>query len=227
MFAQSMRELKKELMEFSSLVEKMVQKTTQGLLRKEKALLIEVIEEDEPRANEAEISMDEMCTNLIAQFQPRAKDLRTILMIMKMSNDLERMGDHAVNLSHAAQYLIERPPVKPWIDVPRMAELTIQMLRDSVTAFIEENAALANSVCERDSTVDAIRNQLMRELITYMVSDPGTIERSLALIRVATNLERIADLSTNICEDVIFMVDGKVIKHHKDEEKEETGEVES
>jgi len=209
--------LEKRLMEFSGLVESMVEKAIRGLLEKDKSLLREVIDKDEPQANSAEIEMDEMCTNLIAQFEPRAKDLRTILMALKMSNDLERMGDHAVNISYAAQFLIERPPVKPLIDIPRMAHVTTQMLKDSVTAFVNEDAVMAKSVCERDHIVDDLRNQLFRELITYMTSDSTTIERSMALIRVASNLERIADLSTNMCEEIIFIVEGRVIKHHKEE----------
>jgi phosphate transport system protein len=132
-----------------------------------------------------------------------------------MGNDLERMGDHAVNIAQSGQYLIERPLVKPFIDVPRMSDLTIGMLKDSIIAFIDEDAKLARSVCERDSEVDGLRDQLFRELITYMVADSKTIERALHLTRVAGNLERIADLSTNICEDVIFMVKGQVIKHHQ------------
>jgi phosphate transport system protein len=142
-------------------------------------------------------------------------------MIMKMGNDLERMGDHAVNIAQSGTYLIERPPVKPYIDVPRMADLTVSMLKDSIIAFIDEDAGLAAAVCERDNQVDALRDQLFRELVTYMVSDSSTIERALHLTRVAGNLERVADLSTNICEDVIFMVKGEVIKHHFAEEEGE------
>jgi phosphate transport system protein len=136
-------------------------------------------------------------------------------MIMKMGNDLERMGDHAVNIAESALYLIDRPAVKPLIDIPRMSELTIGMLKDSISAFINEDASLAKSVCERDGLVDSLRDQVLRELVTFMLSDSKTIERSLHLTRISGNLERVADLSTNICEDVIFMVKGQVIKHHR------------
>jgi len=136
-------------------------------------------------------------------------------MISKISNDLERMGDHAVNIAESSLFLIERPLVKPLIDIPRMAELTIKMLKDSTVSFIDENASLAQNVCERDSSVDDLKDQILRELITFMSSDPSTIERSLHLLRISNNLERIADLSTNICEDIIFMTKGKIIKHHK------------
>ncbi|MGD9401326.1 MAG: phosphate signaling complex protein PhoU [bacterium] len=214
-----MTNLKRELVEYAGLAESMIEKAVNGLMRKDHDLLIEVIEKDEHRANQIEIEIDELCTEVIAQFQPRAKALRTILMMMKMNNDLERMGDHAVNIAQSATYLIERPLVKPYIDIPRMAKVTIGMLKDSIVAFVEEDVRLARSVCERDNEVDALAMQVMRELVTFMAADPKTIERSLHLIRISGNLERIADLSTNICEDTIFMVEGTVIKHHFDQEQ--------
>jgi phosphate transport system protein len=220
MFEEKLGNLKRELVEYAGLVESMIEKAVKGLLDREPDYFVDVIEKDEPRANTYEVEIDEMGTALIAQHEPKAKDLRTILMVMKMSNDLERMGDHAVNIAQSGMYLIERPLVKPSIDVPRMSGLTIGMLKDSIVAFINEDPGLAKSVCERDSEVDELRDQLFRELITYMVSDAKTIERSLHLTRVAGNLERIADLSTNICEDVIFMVKGQVIKHHQSEDEE-------
>jgi phosphate transport system protein len=217
MLGEKMTTLKRELTEYATLVEHMIEQSIQGLLRREKELLLEVIEKDEVKANNFEIELDELCTQLIAQYQPKARDLRTILMILKMNNDLERMGDHAVNIAESSLFLIERPPVKPLIDTPRLAEITMKMLKDSVDAFINEDAALARAVCERDDITDGLRDQILRELITFMSSDPSTIERSIHLIRISRNLERMADLSTNIGEDVIFMVQGKVIKHHKDE----------
>ena len=207
-------DLRKELIEYGALVEKMIEKSINGLLGRNKSLLVGVMEHDEPRANETEVRLDERCTTMIAQYQPKAKDLRTILMVLKMNNDLERMGDHAVNICENALYLIAHPNVKPLIDIPRMADHAISMVKDSIDAFVREDAPLARSVCERDSTVDALLDQVFRELITHMISDPKTIERAIRLITIARNLERIADLSTNICEDVIFMVEGKVIKHH-------------
>jgi phosphate transport system protein len=220
MFEEKVANLKRELVEYAGLVESMIGKAVKGLLEREPDYFVDVIEKDEPRANKYEVEIDELGTALIAQYEPKAKDLRTILMIMKMSNDLERMGDHAVNIAQSGQYLIERPLVKPFIDVPRMSELTIGMLRDSILAFINEDADRARNVCARDKEVNGLRDQLFRELITYMVSDTTTIERSLHLTRVAGNLERVADLSTNICEDVIFMVKGQVIKHHQADDKE-------
>jgi len=155
---------------------------------------------------------------MIAQYEPRAKDLRTILMVMKMNNDLERVGDHAVNIAECSLFLIERPSLKPLLDIPRMAEESVGMLKDSIEAFIKEDSLLAAMVCERDNIVDNLGQQILRELITFMGADSTTIERSMRLLNIARNLERIGDLSTNISEDVIFMVEGRVIKHHRDQE---------
>jgi len=218
LFQRKLTELKQKIVKYSSLVEGMIEKSVKGLLDKEKDLLLEVIEKDEPKANNFEIDIDEFCTTLIAQFEPKAKDLRTILMILKMNNDLERVGDLSVNICESSLFLIERPLVKPLIDIPRMAGETIGMLKNSIDAFIREDAKLAKDVCENDNIVDGLNDQIMRELFTFMISDASSVERSFHLIRISQNLERIADLSTNISEDVIFMVEGKIIKHHKGED---------
>jgi phosphate transport system protein len=215
--------LKKELIEFASLVERMIEKSVKGLVQRQKELLAEVINTDEPKANLLDIRMDELCTSLIAQYQPMAKDLRTILMVFKMNDDLERMADHAVNISESGLYLLESPSVKPLIDIPEMQAVTAQMVRDSITAFIDENALLAKEVCARDNVIDDLRDKVYRELFTVMHGNAAAIDRSLHLMRIARNLERIADLSTNICEDVIFMVQGKVIKHHKTNGDDQAG----
>jgi phosphate transport system protein len=221
MFYEKLNRLKEKIIEQGNLVESMIEKSIRGLLNKDKALLLEVLQVDEPRTNEMEIEIDEMCINLIARFQPEARDLRTIIMILKMNNDLERIGDMAVNISESALYLIERPQVKPMIDLPKMAEETIQMLKDGIDSFIKSDAKLAKSVCERDDIVDAYRDQILRELITYMISDPTIIERAIHIERISRNLERIADLATNIGEDVVYIVEGKIIKHGR--YKESTG----
>jgi phosphate transport system protein len=209
--------LKKKIVEFCLLVEKMIYESINGLLNKNSEVLKKVIYEDEVLANNFEIEIDELSIETIAQYQPKAKNLRTILMILKINNDLERMGDHAVNISESSLFLIEKPMVKPLIDIPRMAEKTIEMVKESVNSFINENSSIARRICVEDEIIDDLRDQIARELITYMTSDPNTIERSLHLLRITQNLERIADLSTNICEDVIYMVEGKIIKHHFEE----------
>jgi phosphate transport system protein len=209
--------LKKRIIEYAALVEQVIKDSIQGLMEKNEAKFKEVIEKLEPRANEEELDIEEQGTVVMAKFQPAAKDLRIILMILKMNNDLERMADHAVNIAERGLFLIKNPMVKPLIDIPKMADITMQMLKDSIDSFIKEDSDLAKKVCERDNTIDNLNDQILRELITYMFSDPSTIERSIKLIQISNNFERIADLATNICEDVIYIVEGRVIKHHKEE----------
>jgi phosphate transport system protein len=209
-------DLKSELIEYAALVERMIDNSIRGLIERKKALLVETIEGDEPEANRIEVALDEHGTTMIAQFEPKAKDLRTVLMILRMNNDLERVADHAVNIAESALYLIERPQVKPLIDIPRMAEVSKEMLRGSIDSFIREDVDLAEEVCGRDDDVDGLQERIMKELIELMGRDPAKIERSFHLIRISKNLERIADLSTNIGEDVVFMSKGRVIKHHRE-----------
>jgi len=217
MIEEKLNTLKEKIIEMAVLVESMIEKSIKGLMERDKDLLLEVIEKEEKRVNDMEIEIEDMGMKFIGLYHPEAEYLRTSLMILQINNDLERMGDEAVNISESSIFLIERPSVKPLIDIPRMAEITIQMLKDSITSFVERKPELAKEVCGRDDIVDSLRDQIYRELITYMMQDPSTIERSLHLLRIARSLERIADLSTNLCEDVIFMVKGKVIKHHKEE----------
>jgi len=215
MITEKLHELSKKVIEQASTVEKMIKDSIDSLINRDREKAIKVIEIYEPRVNDMEIEIDEMVTNLIALYQPEAKHLRTILMILKMNNDLERIGDLAVNIAESSLFLMEKPPVKPLVDLPRMAEETMLMLRNSISAFINEDTELAIKVCKHDDIVDALRDQIYRELITYMMSDPSTIERALHLMRISRNLERIADLATNICEDAIYTAEGKVIKHHR------------
>ncbi len=217
--------IKEELINYANLVESMIEKSIKGLSKKEKEILSEVIEKDELKANNFEIEIDEICTNIIAQYEPKARDLRTVLMILKMNNDLERIGDEAVNISQSGMFLIERPQIKLSVDIQKMAEETIKMLKDSINSFINEDSQLAKEVCLRDSKVDKMRNQIWEELINIMKEDTSNIERSIHIMRISRNLERIADLSTNICEDVIFMVEGRVIKHHQEEKIDKNGEI--
>ncbi|RLE67795.1 MAG: phosphate transport system regulatory protein PhoU [Thermoprotei archaeon] len=215
MITEKIHELSKKVIKQAGMVEKMIKDSIDSLINRDREKAIKVIEIYEPRVNDTEIEIDEMVTNLIALYQPEAKHLRTILMILKMNNDLERIGDLAVNIAESSLFLMEKPPVKPLIDLPRMAEEVMLMLRNSILAFINEDTELAIEVCKHDDMVDALRDQIYRELITYMMSDPSTIERALHLMRISRNLERIADLATNICEDAIYTAEGKVIKHHR------------
>ncbi|MGC1402764.1 MAG: phosphate signaling complex protein PhoU [Thermodesulfobacteriota bacterium] len=216
MLEEKIAELRKTLIGYAIFVEKMIDESIQGLLKNDRALLLKIIEKSEKKANETEILIDDMCTTIIAQFGPKAKVLRIVLMSLKINNDLERIADHAVNTAESGLFLITQPLVKPLLDIPRMAKATIDMLQDAVSAFVNEDPDLAVSVCDRDQIVDDLASQILRELITYMISDTTTIERSLHLLKIARNLERTADLSTNISEDVIYMIEGKVVKHQQD-----------
>ncbi|MDD5766822.1 MAG: phosphate signaling complex protein PhoU [Candidatus Marinimicrobia bacterium] len=217
MLSEKITELKRDIIEYGAHVENMIERSIKGLLTKDAVMLKEVMEKDEQRANDFDLQMDEQCIKAIAQFQPRARELRTILMILKMSNDFERLGDGAVNICKSALFLIERPAVKPLVDIPLMAQEAIGMLKDAINSFINEDAETAKVVCMRDNIVDDLRDKVIGELTNYMAKDPSTVERALQLIGITRNLERVADLSTNICEDVIFMVKGKSIKHHSEQ----------
>jgi len=205
--------IREKLLFMASIVERMIRDSIKSLVERDEELASRIINEQEPRVNQLEIEIDEMCINLLALYQPKAADLRAVTMMMKINNDLERIGDHAVNIAERAIPLIRTPPVKPLIDIPRMAEEATGMLRDSLDSFTNSDFELAIKVCERDEIVDGLRDQITRELITYMISDPTTIERALHLILIARDLERVADLATNIAEDVVFMVRGETIKH--------------
>ncbi len=215
MLNKKINDLKEKFVNESIIVENMVEKSIRGLVEKKEDLLKEVLEKDEPIVNKMEIEIERMCTTLIARYQPEAGNLRSILMILKMNNDLERIGDLAVNISESALYLIEKPMVKPLIDIPRMSKEATGMLRNAINAFINNDIKLAKEVLKRDEIVDGLRDQILRELITFMTADPNTIERSIHLIRISRALERVADLSTNICEDIVFMIEGEIIKHSK------------
>jgi len=212
-----LEELKEQLTESASLVEAMIEKSARGLIERKKEFLLEVIEKDEERENRIELEIDEACIQMIARYQPKARDLRVVMMISRMNNDFERIADEAVNIAEASLFLIERAAVKPLVDIPRMAQEAMGMMRDSLAAFMTEDTGLARDVCRRDDIVDSLRDQVLRELITFMASDPAVIERSIQLIRISRSLERIADLSTNICEDVVYMVNGQSIRHYTED----------
>ncbi|MFW6134787.1 MAG: phosphate signaling complex protein PhoU [Elusimicrobiota bacterium] len=223
MLKEKLIQLKHELVDYSALIERMIQKSIQGLEKRNENMLLEVIEKEEGEANKYEIEIDEMCAQVIAQFQPKARDLRTVLMILKINNDLERIGDLAVNISQSSLFLIKNPQLKPLEDIPKMTEITKRMLKDSINSFVNGDSNLAKNVCERDNLVDSLRDSVWKEIIKLLVSskidDEISIQKALYLMGVSRYLERIADLSTNICEDVIFMVEGKVIKHHLENNK--------
>ena len=205
--------LKKMLFEMATSVEEMIAKSIKALKDRNMIMAEEVIKSD-AKINEMEIEIDNQCIKIFALYHPEAEDLRTVSMIMKINNDLERIGDHAVNIAEKTIYLADKPPVKPLIDIPRMADKAIQMLQESLDAFVNKDAQLAIDVCKSDDEVDALEPQIVRELVTYMISDPQTIDRSLTIILIAREIERVADLATNIAEDTYYIVSGKSLKHH-------------
>ena len=219
MLEEKIIELKEQIVSQANNVEKMIEDCINGFLDKNSNVLKKVINEDENKINKNEIKIEKLYTDIFVRYQTEAKDLRTVLMISKMNIDLERVADQCVNIAESALYLIEKPLVKPLIDIPRMAEISKRMLIDSITSFIDEDENLAKDVCGRDEEVDILNEQIMRELITYMACETKTIERSLHLIRIAHNIEKIADLATNIAEEAVFIVNGKIIKHHKFEKE--------
>ncbi|MFH1429305.1 MAG: phosphate signaling complex protein PhoU [Candidatus Margulisiibacteriota bacterium] len=219
MLEEKLRDLKKEITIYATHVEEMLDKSIEGLLQRNRIYLEEVIKNYEPLANEKEVRLDTMCTTLIAQFQPAATSLRTILMALKINNDLERMADHAVNIAQSGLALMEMVCNYSEENITQMSIITCNMLKDAVTAFINEDTALSRDVLPRDKKVNALRDEVLHHMISNMARDPHVIEQSLHLIRISGNIERLADLTTNIAEDVIFMVEGKVVKHHTDDKK--------
>jgi phosphate transport system protein len=216
-FQKELEELKENLLQMAATVEEAIRDAVQSLVKRDSDLAQKTFE-FEDRINKMEIAIDEMCLKLSALRQPMAADLRFITSTMKISTDLERMGDQAVNIAQRAISLNQEPQLKPYIDIPRMAEITQSMVKDVLDAFVNRDSKLARSVCERDDLVDGLNGQVFRELLTYMMSDPKTITCAVQLMIIARCLERIADHATNIAEGVIFMVDALVIKHHADAE---------
>jgi phosphate transport system protein len=214
-FQKELQELKEDLLKMAALVEEAISTAVQSLVKRDSNLAKKTFE-GEDQINRMEIDIEDKCLKLLALRQPMAVDLRFITSAMKIITDLERMGDQAVNIAERAISLNQEPQLKPYIDIPRMAEITQSMVKDVLDAFVNRDSKLARSVCERDDLVDGLNDQVFREILTYMMSDPKTIPRAVHLMIVCRCLERIADHATNIAEDVIFLVDALVIKHHAD-----------
>ena len=223
LFDEELKNLKEKLLRMAGLVEESVELAIEAI-KDRKDELSQAILKNEERINLLDVEVDETCLRLMALRQPMAGDLRFITSAMKIDSELERMGDLAVNIAEQALILNKLPPLKPLLDIPRMARQAQAMVRDSINAFVNQDEALARSVCERDDEVDALDDQIFRELLTYMMEDAANISRAVALILVSRNLERMADHATNIGEDVIYLVNGKTIKHHIDR-KRESGSV--
>ncbi len=217
-FDEELRELNQKLLRMATMVEESIAMAIKSLKERKEELAEEVLKREDA-VNLIEIEIDELCMKLLALRQPMASDLRFITSAMKIAAELERMGDQAVNVAERTQELLKYPLLKPLIDIPRMANIAQEMVRDSINAFINHDEKIARAVCERDDEVDCLNDQIFRELLTYMMEDPSTINRAVNLILIGRHLERIADHATNIGEDVIYLVKGKTIKHHIEERR--------
>jgi len=207
-----LKQLHLKILEMGGFVEKQIANAIKALVARDDELAQQTIERDHT-VNRMDVEMDDLCIRLLALHQPAGGDLRLISTGLKINADLERIGDMAVNLCERVLELNKEPQLKPFIDIPRMADVAQRMLRESLDAFVREDVDLALKVCRDDDEIDSITEQLFRELIAYMMEDPHTISRAIRLIFVAKYLERIADHATNISEMVVFMVKGKSIRH--------------
>ena len=212
-FVEELEQLKSQLLEMSSLVELAIYRSITAVVQKDESLANEVLK-NEGRINQIEIEIDEFAVSLLALKQPMAADLRFIVASLKINNDLERMGDLAVNIANRAISLLSEPIVKPMIDIPHIAALVQSMVRKSLDSFVTRDAELARSVLSSDDAVDDLRNANFHELISFMEQDPRNIRQSVDLLSVVRNLERIADHATNIAEDVLFLAIGVDVRHH-------------
>ena len=207
-----LNDLKNKLLLMGGSVESQLQDVLQALTERNSDLAIRVVENDLP-VNKLDVEIDEDCLRLLALHQPAAGDLRFITTTMKISAELERMSDLAENIAERAIELNKEPQLKPYIDIPRMAELTIQMVKECLDAFVNRDAELARKVCRDDDFVDDLTEQLFRELVSFMLEDPRTITRAVRLTFIGKYYERIADHATNVAELVVYLVEGKIIRH--------------
>jgi phosphate transport system protein len=211
-FHEELEALKQRLLAMGGLVEDQIRRVMQALVERDDALAQEVIERDQ-QVNAYDIEVDETCVSLLALHQPAAGDLRFITTAMKIVTDLERMGDQAVNIAQRVLELNREPQLKPYIDLPRMASIAQRMVKESLDAFVARDTELARKVRAQDTEVDAIKDQMFRELLTFMMEDARTIPRAIRLILISRFIERVADHATNVAEMVIYLVDAKMVRH--------------
>jgi len=212
-FQEELEALQSRLLEMGGLAEERVRACIEALESRDVSLVAQVMGGDEP-INQLHIEVDNRCFRLLALHQPMATDLRAIVSAVKINTDLERVGDLAVNIAEAAQRYTAHPPVKKLIDIPTMGTIAQTMLRDALDAYVRRDTALAHAVLNADDELDALKTQVFRDLLTYMIKDPATVEPALDLILISRHLERIGDHATNIAEDVIFMVSAQDVRHH-------------
>ena len=216
-FREELTELQTKLLEMGALVESAIHNSVLALVDRDEDRAKEVMW-NEALVNQKEIEIDELATRMLALFQPMARDLRFIISAIKISSDLERVGDHAVNIAQSALRLAEmKSDITPDPEIEDMARRARAMLADALDAFVRADGKLGREVCRRDDQVDALHDSLFRILLTHMLEDPSTISAALELFLVSRNLERVADLATNIGEDAVYLAEGKSIKHHRED----------
>jgi phosphate transport system protein len=214
-YEEELKRLREEILYMGGLVEDQIQKAVKSLVDRDSELAQIIIERDH-EVNRLDVEIDDLCIRLLALHQPAGKDLRFITTGLKITTDLERIGDMSVNLSERALELNQEPQLKPYIDIPRMARIAQRMIRESLDAFVREDTDLALKVCKDDEEIDQLNSQIFREVISFMIEDPHTINRAMKISSISKYLERMADHATNIAEMVIFMVKGKSIRHMKE-----------
>jgi phosphate transport system protein len=209
---EELAELKTKLVHMASLAEDQIDKALAALVKRDSALAYRVIERDH-EVNALDVEIDEDCIRLLALHQPAARDLRLVTTWMKISTELERISDLAENVCERTIELNEEPQLKPYIDIPRMGNLARIMVKESIDAFVKDDSALARKVLAHDDLVDELMEQIFRELLSFMIEDPHTISRAIRLSFIAKYIERVADHATNIAELVVYLVEGKIIRH--------------
>jgi phosphate transport system protein len=211
-FDEQMQELLERLVRMGRLAESMIQTALRTLIERNESLC-DAVHRKEDEVNDLQIEIDDRAVKLTALQQPVASDVRFLFMASRIATELERIADQAVNICENAHHVLNAPPLKPLVDLPRMGEIAENMVREGLEALVARDCGLANRVLEEEEKVDAFRNQIFRVLLTYMMADPGTIERALALILISRNLERVGDHATNIAEEVIYLVEGREVRH--------------
>ena len=215
-FAEQLEHLRRNLILLGGEVERQIHRAVEALVELDERKAADVIAAD-AEVDRMEMLVEEQAVQLLALQQPVAVDLRFLVAALKINNDLERIGDHAVNIAEGAQRMVGQKPFKPFIDIPYMAEVAMSMLKQSLDAFVNRDADLARKVIKKDDILDEKNVSIIRELLTYMAEYPSLITYCLELISISKNLERVGDLATNICEDTIFIAEARWVKHHATE----------
>lgn len=223
-FHEQLQDMLRRIVMMGSIAESMIHSAVRCLVERNEACAAAVFKK-EHEVNLLQMELDEMAVRLTALQQPVAADVRFLFMSSRIVSELERIADQAVNICQNAKHIISQPPGKPIVDIPIMAQIAEKMVRDSLTALTERNVAQAEQVLEDENTVDAFKDQIFRTLLTYMMADPGTIQRALPMILVSRNIERIGDHATNIAEEVIYMVQGRDIRHGAGHPDDDAGEA--